>query len=238
MARRIEIGNRWALITGGSSGIGLAIAKELAHKRLRLIIVGRNSERLTQAEEALRSDGAADVVSISTDLATADGPEWLYNECHRRGMEVGLLVNNAGTFIYKDLEGLSAERVVQILALHIGAMTTLSRLFVADMSKRGGGYVLNISSMAASTPLPGLGMYSATKAYINNFTLALAEEVCGQGIVVCSARPGAVATDLYGLSAKWQRVGVRLGIIERPKDWLAGLSEHSCVAGARWVRGY
>lgn len=217
MARRIDIGGRWALITGGSYGIGLAIAKELAHNGLRLIIVGRNEQRLAQAEGILRGEDAAEVVTISADLATAEGPQWLYDECHRRGLEVGLLVNNAGTFVYKDLVGLEAERVEQILTLHVGATTTLCRLFVADMVAYGGGWVLNMSSLAEGMPLPGLGMYSATKAYIHNFSLALAAEVRERGVVVCSARPGGVATDLYGLPTKWQQRGVRWGVIMSPE---------------------
>lgn len=217
MARQIDIGDRWALVTGGSSGIGLAIAKELAHNGLRLIIVGRNEQRLAQAEQVLRGEGAAEVITISADLATANGPCDLYNECHRRGLEVGLLVNNAGTFVYKDLVGLEAERVEQILALHVGATTTLCRLFVADMVAYGGGWVLNMSSLAEAMPLPGLGMYSATKAYVHNFSLALAAEVRERGVVVCSARPGGVATDLYGLPLRWQQRGVRWGVIMTPE---------------------
>ncbi len=130
---------------------------------------------------------------------------------------MGLLVNNAGTFIYKDLVGLEAERVEQILALHVGATTTLCRLFVADMVAYGGGWVLNMSSLAEAMPLPGLGMYSATKAYIHNFSLALAAEVSDKGVVVCSARPGGVATDLYGLPLRWQQRGVRWGMIMTPE---------------------
>ncbi len=74
MARRIDIGNRWALVTGGSSGIGLAIGKELAHSGLRLIIVGRNEQRLAQAEEVLRGEGAADVITIAPTLRLPMGP--------------------------------------------------------------------------------------------------------------------------------------------------------------------
>lgn len=217
MAQRIDIGGRWALITGGSSGIGLAIAKELAHSGLRLIIVGRNSERLAQAKTTLLNEGAAEVATISADIASSGSAESLYHHCHEQGLEVGLLVNNAGTFIYKDLLGLTSERIEQIMGLHIAATTTLCRLFVADMVAHGGGWVLNLSSLAATMPLPGLGMYSATKAYIHNFSLALAEEVKESGVRVCSARPGGVATDLYGLPERLQHKALSWGFIATPE---------------------
>lgn len=234
MKRELNISGRWALVTGGSSGIGLAVAKELAQSGLRLIVVGRNEGRLAQAKAELMALGAPEVVTLSVDLAAQGGAERLYRECHERGVEVGVLVNNAGAFIYKDVVALTPERVEQILALHVGAVTTLCRLFVADMVAAGGGYVLNLSSMAASLPLPGLGMYSATKAYIHNFTLALADEVGESGVVVCSARPGGVATDLYGLSAVWQRRAVRWGVIERPER-LARRLLRGLVRGRRSV---
>lgn len=217
MKRQLDIAGGWALVTGASSGIGLALANELAAMGLRLVIVGRNAERLAVAEGRLREAGAADVVALSVDLSAEGGAEWLYDECHRRGVDVGLLVNNAGTFIYKDLVGLSDKRVEGMLNLHVVAVTTLCRLFVADMMAAGGGYVLNLSSLAAELPLPGLGMYSATKAYIHNFTLALADEVRERGVKVCSVRPGGVATDLYGLAPKWQRRATGWGVIERPE---------------------
>ena len=236
MAKRIDIGERWALVTGASSGIGLALANELAANGLRLVIVGRNAERLALAESRLRVAGAADLVALSVDLAADGGAQWLYDECHRRGIEVGLLVNNAGTFIYKDLVGLSADRIEGILGLHVGATTTLCRLFVADMVARGEGWVLNMSSLAAAMPLPGLGLYSATKAYIHNFSLALAEEVRERGVRVCSVRPGGVATDLYGLAPKWQQRAVRWGVIERPER-LARRALRALVRGRKRV-GY
>lgn len=217
MALRFDIGNRWALITGGSSGIGLAIAKELAHSGLRLIIVGRNRERLAQAKATLLSEGAAEVATISADLASSGSAESLYHHCHEQGLEVGLLVNNAGTFIYKDLLGLTSERIEQIVGLHIAATTTLCRLFVADMVAHGGGWILNLSSLAEAMPLPGLGMYSATKSYIHKFSLALAEEVRNNGVIVCSARPGGVATDLYGLKKELQTKAVKWGFISTPE---------------------
>ncbi len=99
MKRELNISGRWALVTGGSSGIGLAVAKELAQSGLRLIVVGRNEGRLAKAKAELMALGAPEVVTLSVDLAAQGGAERLYRECHERGIEVGVLVNNAGAFI-------------------------------------------------------------------------------------------------------------------------------------------
>lgn len=213
MARHRNTYWHWALVTGATSGIGLAFARELARGGCNLAIVARNQQRLNIVAEQLRAEGAPKVVPIVCDLSKPDSAESLYKECQQLPSEIDLVVNNAGMFAYCDMAKMSPERIEQFVALHIVATTTLCRLFAASMAKRGSGAIINLSSFAANMAWPGLGMYSATKAYINNFSVALAREVRSQGVRVLSVTPAGVATDLYGLPSGLQRRALRWGVL-------------------------
>ncbi len=208
---------RWALLTGASRGIGLELARGLAAMGYCLALVARGEEGLLAARERLLSDGAREVVTFALDLAERDAPQRLYEECIGRGLEVGVLVNNAGMFAYRELCDMEPERVERMLALHIGATTCLCRLFARDMRTRGRGYILNMSSYASWLPMSGLSLYAPTKAYIREFSYALREEMRDCGVSVTVAVPAGVATDLYGLAEQYQRLGVRLGVLLTPE---------------------
>lgn len=219
---------RWALVTGASRGIGYRLAEGLAARGYNLVIVARGEEALCSTAELLRGEGV-EVVTMVADLVQCEAAQRLYEECSARGLEVEVLVNNAGEFIYRDLCDVEQGRVERIVGLHIATTTTLCRLFARDMRVRGRGYILNMSSYAAWLPLGGLSLYSATKSYVMQLSYALREELREQGVVVTVALPAGVATDLYGLPERYQRVGLRCGVLmsaERvARKCLAGLFE-------------
>ena len=202
-----------ALVTGATRGIGLAFASELARRGCGLVIVARGESGLLAVAERLRAEGAAEVVPIVCDLSAEGSAAWLHEECAKRGLKVDLLVNNAGMFAYCDQRNMEPERLQTMLRLNVTAPTELSHLFVADMVQRGRGAIVNVSSYAALMAWPGLAMYSATKSYLDTYTRALAHEVRESGVRVLSVMPAGVATDLYGLPEKWQRVGLRCGAL-------------------------
>lgn len=202
-----------ALITGATKGIGLAFASELARSGCRLVIVARGEELLHSVAERLRAEGAVEVIPLVCDLSVAGSAEWLYGECRRRGLAIDLLINNAGMFAYCDQMTMTEERVAKMLQLHVVATTELCRLFGADMSERGRGAIVNLSSYAANMAWPGLAVYSATKGYIDMYTRALGREMSERGVRVLSVMPAGVATDLYGLPKKWQHRAVRWGVL-------------------------
>lgn len=204
---------QWALLTGASRGIGLELARGLAARGYCLALVARGKEGLLAARERLLSEGVPEVVTLAIDLAESGAPQRLYEECMGRGLEVEVLVNNAGVFAYCDLCDMEPERVEQVLALHVEATTHLCRLFARDMCTRGRGHILNMSSYASWLPLGGLSLYAPTKAYVREFSYALREELRDCGVSVTVAVPAGVATDLYGLSEDYQRLGVRLGVL-------------------------
>lgn len=219
MAERGENNNSkgWALVTGASRGIGFALAEGLAQRGYRLIAVGRSEERLEVARRQLIEGGASEVVCLALDLAVEGAAQRLYAECRERGLEVEVLVNNAGAFIYRNLCDLEQSRVESLLRLHVVATTELCRLFARDMRARGRGYILNISSYAAWLPLAGLSLYAPTKSYLRDFSYALRDELSDCGVSVTVVLPAGVATDLYGLAERYQRLGLRLGVLLSPE---------------------
>lgn len=207
----------WALVTGATKGIGLAFAEELAHSGWRLVLVARNEQALAHTAAQLRSLGAPEVVTIACDLSAEGSTCRLHSECSHRGINIDLLVSNAGTFAYCDLTAMEPERIDSMVRLHITATTHLCRLFASDMAHRGRGAIVCLSSYAAHMAWPGLSIYSATKAYIHNFARALAREMHEKGVKVLSVTPAGVATELYGLPEKWRRKGTRWGILTTPE---------------------
>ncbi len=206
----------WVVLTGASRGIGLELALGLISRGYRrFILVARGEEGLCSARERLLGAGAEEVTTFAIDLAESDSAQRLYEAC--RECEVEVLVNNAGCFAYRDLCDVEPERVAAILQLHITATTMLCRLFARDMRTRGRGYILNMSSYASWLPMSGLSLYAPTKAYVREFSYALREELRDCGVSVTVAVPAGVATDLYGLSERYQRLGVRLGVLLTPE---------------------
>lgn len=134
-------------------------------------------------------------------------------------MEV--LVNNAGVFFFDDLTETDSRRIERMIGLHVQTVTMLCRYFGAAMKARGKGYILNMSSMSAGMPFPGISVYAATKSYLKQFSKAIHNELYDYGVRVTAVCPGAVATDLYNLSGHYQRLGLRLGILMRPNGWPA-----------------
>lgn len=158
-----------------------------------------------------------DVRVIAIDLARVGAAQELYDRMTAEGIVVDVVINNAGIFSFCDILATPAERIERIILLHDLTVTQLCRLFAADMVRRGvRGHILNMSSYSLWMPFPGLALYSASKAYMRSFSVAFAKEVRERGIRVTALCPAGVATDLYGLTPYWQRIGRKLGVLITP----------------------
>lgn len=207
----------WALVTGASSGIGREYARALAHRGCRLLLVSNQPDELLRTAEELKTTYGVRAVTIATDLARADAAQFLYDYCQREEIRVSILINNAGIFSFNDLSHTPLNRIETLLNLHVLTVTHLCRLFGADMAAAGSGYILNMSSLSAWMSVPGIALYNASKAYIRNFSRSLHDELHARGVAVTVVCPGGVATDLYRLNRRYQRLGVRLGILMPPE---------------------
>lgn len=208
-----------ALITGGSSGMGLEFARQLAAKGYDLILVSNREEALAEAAGTLRNAFPVQVETHFQDLAQPDAADRLLAWCQQKGILLDVLVNDAGMFFFKELQAEDLDRVQAMVNLHVVTVTRACILFGDAMKKRGSGYILNISSMAARLPVPGITVYSATKAYLRSFGRSFSYELRPYGVGMTTVCPAAIATPLYRLGEKQMRFGVRIGMIRTPQ-WL------------------
>lgn len=213
----VHPGSARALITGAGSGIGRCYALRLAALGYDVVLVGEHEAPLQAVRAEIEAATDRRVSVIACDLARAEAAEELVERVAAAGAEPDVLVNNAGIFSFCDVLRTPRERIERMLLLHDLTATKLCRHYAARMIERGvDGYILNMSSYSLWMPFPGLAVYSASKAYLKAFSVAFAREVRDRGIRVTAICPAGVATDLYGLSPRWQRIGVRVGALITP----------------------
>jgi short-subunit dehydrogenase len=213
----VEKGTKTALVTGASSGIGQCYAEQLASRGYNLVIVSRDEEQLNSVADKIREKEGVKVCVVVKDLATTTAAEELYEWIKSEGYIIDVLINNAGMFSFCDILNTPIERIKQAITLHDITNTILCKLFATDMAQRGGGHILNMSSYSIWMPWPGLSLYSASKAYLKSFSVAFAKEVRDKKVYVTAVCPAGIATDLYGLSKKWQKIGLNIHALSTPK---------------------
>lgn len=209
----------YALVTGGSSGIGYAYAEELAQKGYDILVVS-NREDLNQSAQASLQQNFPNIkiTTLYADLTDADAPQRLLDYCHENGMEVEVLVNNAGMFYFGAVVDHPAKLTEKMVMLHNYAPASLCALFGAEMKARHKGYILNASSITAYMTFPTIAAYEASKAFLLKFSKGLAFELSHHGVKVCAVCPGAVDTDLYNLSPNLRKWLCRFGIMLKPRQ--------------------
>lgn len=205
---------QYALVTGAAAGMGKEYVKSLSAKGYGIIAADIDSEGLERLKTEIN---AKDIIAIAMDLASADGAERLIRDIEGMNVEVEVLINNAGIFSYRDILDQPEGYIAKITTLHNITMGVLSRHFAAAMKSRGKGYILNISSLSAWMPYPGIALYAATKRYTRDFSRALSVELRGSGVSVTVAYFGAVATPLIGLSEKYMGIAKSLHIMITPE---------------------
>jgi uncharacterized protein len=188
--------NPYTLITGGSEGIGLELAKQFAENNHNLILVARDEQLLSAAKSTLNGTGV-DVITISKDLFDPEAPFELYEEIKNQKLTVDILVNNAGQGVYGLFEETDIRRELAIVQLNISSLIVLTKLFLQDMLDNGEGKILNVSSVASKSPGPWQSVYHGTKAFVQSFSEAVRSEVKEGGITITTLLPGATDTDFF-----------------------------------------
>lgn len=187
---------KYALITGATSGIGYELAKLFAKDKYNLVIVARNNEELEKTATELKQEGV-EVVTIAKDLFKREAPFEVYDEVKAKGIQVDVLVNDAGQGQYGLFAETDINRELDIIQLNIGATISLVKSFLPDMIARKDGKILNLSSIAGKTPGPYQSVYHGTKAFIQSFTEAIRSENKDNGITITALLPGATETDFF-----------------------------------------
>jgi len=206
-----------ALITGGSSGIGCAIARELAGRGYNLILVSNQKERLQEICDEFRAKFAVEAHPVFMDLSEHDAAKNLYDWCHKENLEIDVLVNNAGVFFFGEVVETAVEKIQRMISLHVYTTASLCTLFGMDMKQRRSGHILNISSLAAYMPYPGIACYNSTKSFLKSFSRSLRTEMIDYHVNVTCICPGAVSTELYNLDDRNRKTALKTGIMMRPE---------------------
>jgi short-subunit dehydrogenase len=199
---------RVALVTGASSGIGAASARQLARHGLKVILVARRSERLERLADEIRRDGG-EAWAIAADLTDEQERLRVLCEAAELAGPVDVLVNSAGLGWYGFGSDMPWDLALEMIQINLTAAAHLSLLMLREMTARGSGHIINVSSVAGSLPEQGIALYGATKSFLDSFSTALHREARGTGVNVSVVRPGAVRTEFYELAAS-QPSGLRI----------------------------
>jgi uncharacterized protein len=196
MANTQDFNGKWALVTGGSSGIGVAMARELAGHGAKLILTGRRKERLDAFAAELAAKGT-EVRTLVADLNDPAAPQQLFDATEGAGLAVEILINNAGLGQFGQFYTNPVEQEISQVRVNCEAVIRLSRLFVPGMVERRRGWVLVVASTASFQPIPYLNTYAATKVFDRFFAQALAAEVARFGVKVTALCPGPTESEFF-----------------------------------------
>jgi short-subunit dehydrogenase len=188
-----------ALVTGASSGIGVAIARELARRGHAVTLVAREADRLRDVAAEISGQHGVRAEWIAMNLTDASARAGLPAEVAARGQFVELLVNDAGIGTMGRFHELPVSREIDMIRLNVETVVALCGAFVPGMVRRGRGAILNVASVSAFMPVPRQATYSASKAFVLTFTEALTLDLHGTGVTATALCPGPVKTEFAGL---------------------------------------
>lgn len=192
-----SLGGKTALVTGASSGLGVAFARQLAAMGADLVITARRADNLAAVAREIEEKHGVKVTVIALDLSEPDAPAKLFAETEGKGRPIEILINNAGGGLHQNFADTEWDRLARQIQLNVVSLTELTHLFVRAMRDRGTGQILNVSSIGAYTPTPTYATYSAGKAFVRDFTEALAYELRDTRIRVCCLCPGGTLTEFH-----------------------------------------
>ncbi|MGH2925715.1 MAG: SDR family NAD(P)-dependent oxidoreductase [Solirubrobacterales bacterium] len=230
MALPVPTGSSTALITGASSGIGEAIARRLAARGHGLTLVARREERLLALADDLSARHGVRAETIAADLGTAAARDEVVARIAEHGLEVEILVNNAGFGGSGD-----REREVAMVELNCVAVLDLQSRYLPAMVEKGRGAVINIASTSAFQPLPGTATYAATKAFVLSLSEAVHEETKGSGVTVTAICPGPVKTEFMDAAGLGNAEGNVPGIFWSSADEVGEAAVEAAEKGKRAV---
>lgn len=189
--------NQYAVVTGGTSGIGYELAKRLARDGHNLVIVARTQADLDRVAKEIREQYGVTVLTISKDLFNRENAFALHEEIRKQNISVDILVNDAGQGAYGKFVDTDIRSELAIIDLNVCSLVILTKLFLRDMVARGHGRILNVSSIASKAPGPWHAVYHGTKAFVQTFTEGIRSELKDTGVTVTALLPGPTDTDFF-----------------------------------------
>lgn len=193
---------KWALITGASAGIGVAMARELAAGGTNLVLTARRRDRLTGLASELSAKHDIRTLVCVADLAQPLGPQQVFAFTEEKKIEIDLLVNNAGFGAYGEFHKADVYRLLEMTQVNVSAVVHMTHLYLPGMIARKSGDILIVASTAAFQPVPYITTYAATKVFDLHFAEGLAEEVRQYGVRVCALCPGSTETEFFQVAGQ------------------------------------
>ncbi len=218
---------KWALVTGASAGIGREVARELAAGGTNLVLTARRRDRLAGLADELIAKHAVRALTCVTDLSQPLGPQQIFDFTEEKGIQVDLLVNNAGFGAYGEFQKVDVEKLVEMVQVNCSAVVHLTHLYLPHMIEQRSGDILIVASTAAFQPVPYISTYAATKAFDLHFAEGLAEEMRPYGVHVCALCPGSTETEFFQVAG--QRNHTRR--TPEPADKVARVGLRALAAG-------
>jgi len=220
------------LITGASSGIGAALAKVFAAHGHELALVARRQDRLEALADEIAATGRPRPTVFTADIERRDAASIIAAELSSRGLEPAIVVNNAGFGLRGAAAVLSRDEQLAMIDVNVRALTELSLMFIDGVARHRGG-ILNVASLAAFLPGPGMAVYYASKAYVLSFSEALHRELSERGVRVTALCPGPVPTEFQARARMGRVPGARA--IELSAERVAQIGYDAFMAGQRVV---
>lgn len=186
-----------ALVTGASSGIGLELARVFAKNGHNVILSARSGDQLEDIAAELQSQYGVQASVVVADLADPKGAQGLYEDVKRNGAQIDYLVNDAGVGVYGRFIETDMQEELEMIQINATSLYVLTKLFLPEMVQRGSGKVLQLASVVSKAPNPLQAVYAATKAFIYNLTLSLAQELKDTGVTMTALQPGATDTEFF-----------------------------------------
>ncbi len=244
---------KWALVTGASAGIGVALAEELARGGTNLVLTARRRDRLEVLAQKLTAAHKIHTEIFVADLSQPGAPEKIFQFTKAQGIEIELLINNAGFGAYGEFPTVETLKLTEMVQVNCAAVVHLTRLYLPEMVAREHGDVLMVASTASFQSVPYISTYAATKAFDLLFAEGLAEEMRPHGIRVCALCPGSTESEFAEVAGqkhiaatranretaeKVARTGLRA--LAAGKSYvISGLANYLGVLGQRLVsRGF
>jgi 17beta-estradiol 17-dehydrogenase / very-long-chain 3-oxoacyl-CoA reductase len=195
-----KLAGTWAVVTGATAGIGEGLAEELASRGLNIVLISRSMEKLDRLSKDLEKDHKVETKCIAIDFAKANNETYENLKKQLQGLKITVLANNVG--INTDVPNLfldvSQEEQDSLIHVNINSALNVTRVVLPGMVENKNGVVINLSSYTGQSPTPFLGVYSATKSFINSWSIALKAEYKSQGIEVMSLLPMYVQSNMTG----------------------------------------
>ncbi len=188
---------KYALITGATVGIGYELAKLFAQDGYNIIAVARTEADLNRVANEFRKKYGVQVEVMAKDLFGETAAKELYNDVKSRGLEVEVLVNDAGQGVYGLFVDTDIDKQLEMIHLNINSLTVLTYSFLKDMVARNSGKILQLGSVVSEVPAPYQAVYGGTKAYVLAFTEALRSELKDTDVIITALQPGATDTDFF-----------------------------------------